>query len=350
MGGLVSRLSYAAKWLVSHALYYSGALRLWCRSRLRGRVVVLTYHRVLAPAAVAQSWSHPGIIVTTDTFDRHVRLLKAHFRLLSADEFVAWMDGRLPIDGPACLITFDDGWRDTCTEAWPVLEDQQAPAVVFLPVRFIGERRMFWQERLSGQLFAAWTRARASEADRASIASLLARHGLSDLLSARPADVRAAVVSSANAIKRATLAAPTTLLDDLDALLGPPASEQVDGFMTWDDARRMAAGVVAFGGHGATHRILTGLSDAEAAQEADEARRVLTAELGGAPSTFSYPNGNWNDGVAAVVLASGFQVAFSTEAGTIAPGDDRRGLRRVNIHEDVTRTAPMFLSRVAGLF
>ena len=231
-----------------------------------------------------------------------------------------------------------------------MLEGQQAPAVVFLPVRFIGERRMFWQEKLSGQLFAAWTRARASDGDRAAIASLLASHGMADLLAAGPSQVRAAVVSSANAIKRATLAAPTKLLDDLDALLGPPASDHVDAFMTWDDARRMAAGIVAFGGHGATHRILTGLSDAEAAQEADEARQVLMAQLGSAPRTFSYPNGNWNDGVAAGVLASGFQVAFSTEPGTIAPGDDRRGLRRVNIHEDVTRTAPMFLARVAGLF
>jgi peptidoglycan/xylan/chitin deacetylase (PgdA/CDA1 family) len=347
---LVSRVSYAAKWLISHALYYSGALGFWCSVRLRGRVVVLTYHRVLPPPAVARSWSHPGIIVTAETFDRHVRLLKAHFQVLSVAEFVAWLEGRASLDRPACLITFDDGWRDTCTEAWPVLEKRQAPAVVFMPVRFIGSNRMFWQEALSGQLFTAWTRARENSSERPAVSALLARHGLADLLSAEPERVRDAIVTQVNAIKRTTLEAPVQLLAELEALLGPPASEDVDGFMTWEDARRMAAGVVDFGGHGATHRILPTLPHDEAAREAGEAMRVLQQELGDAALSFSYPNGNWNEEVAAGVLGSGFRVAFSTEAGAVSPGDDRRGLRRMNIHEDVTRTAPMFLSRLAGLF
>ena len=47
-----------------------------------------------------------------------------------------------------CFVTFDDGWHDTHSEAWPILKRYDMPAVVFLATRFIGSSETFWQERL----------------------------------------------------------------------------------------------------------------------------------------------------------------------------------------------------------
>ena len=49
------------------------------------------------------------------------------------------------------------------------------------------------------------------------------------------------------------------------------------------------------------------------------------------------------------VRKNGFGVAFTTERGFVTCNDDRFTLRRVNVHEDMTRTMPMFLARVTGL-
>jgi peptidoglycan/xylan/chitin deacetylase (PgdA/CDA1 family) len=111
----------------------------------------------------------------------------------------------------------------------------------------------------------------------------------------------------------------------------------------------MHADRVAFGGHGTTHRLLTTLPSADVADEAQRSRETIGRELGAPPASFSYPNGDWNAGVAAAVAAAGYAVSFSTERGLVGRHDHRLSLKRVNMHEDVTRRPPLFLARLMGL-
>src|SRR6201999_329515 len=105
-------------------LYYSGALWLYAAVKLRGKAVVLMYHRVLPSGA--DSFSHAGIVVTPQTFERHMRFFARHFRLLDLAGFRKELDGGF---GPrACLVTFDDGWQDNHRHALPVLRRHRVPA------------------------------------------------------------------------------------------------------------------------------------------------------------------------------------------------------------------------------
>jgi peptidoglycan/xylan/chitin deacetylase (PgdA/CDA1 family) len=347
---LRNRLVAAARSTVAYGLYYSGVLGLWGRVALRQRVVVLTYHRVLPADAVARTWSHPAIVVTRDTFDRHVRTLKRFFRVLSLEEFVAGLDRPGGFASPSCLITFDDGWRDTFTEAWPILRQHDTPAVVFLPVDYIGASRMFWQEELSALMHQAWLR-REDAALRAAVERSCASHGFPSMLALPAEDIRLEIRTRVNALKAGPIATPRQLIADLRAALGAAADDAfpVDGFMTWDEVRQMRAGRTAFGGHGTTHRLLTTLTAADVAEEAARSRATIARELDDPPASFSYPNGDWNAGVAEAVERAGYRVSFSTERGVVSSGDHRLSLRRVNIHEDVTSSPPLFLARLMGL-
>jgi hypothetical protein len=81
----------------------------------------------------------------------------------------------------------------------------------------------------------------------------------------------------------------------------------------------------------------------------EASRDALQRSLGTDVVAFSYPNGDWNEAVAATVAAGRFRVAFSTERGSVAAGANRFAVRRVNVHEDMTSSAPMFLARVVGI-
>ena len=50
------------------------------------------------------------------------------------------------------------------------------------------------------------------------------------------------------------------------------------------------------------------------------------------------------------VKCAGYRLAFTIEPGHVSAGDDRFSLRRMNIHESMTRSAPMFMARLTGLF
>ena len=344
------RVKYAAKWTLAQALHASGLLAWFVRRRLKGRAVVLMYHRVLDDQARATSWSHPAIIVSRDTFARQVGLLRRYFTVVEPRDFAAYVcDGqRLP--DAACLITFDDGWLDTYTEAWPILKAAGLPSLVFLPSQFIGADRMFWREELGRLLFEAWTRARTDAAFAARAAEVLGAHGVEAVLRQPPETARGAIVELTQRQRHQGTAPAPPILEAVRALVGDDRlTTTSDAFMSWTQAREMQAGGVTFGAHGVSHRLLTSLPEADAAREAVESRARIEQELQGPVDAFSYPNGNWNDAVARAVAGAGFRVAYSTDPGPAAPGDRRLAVRRINVHEDVTRSLPMFLARVAGV-
>src|SRR3712207_6828381 len=103
---LVTRLARQARTLAASGLYYSESLRIWTRLALNDKAVVLTYHRVLSEDDAARTWSRPGIVVTRDTFEQHLRLLSQYFRVLSLEAFLERLDAARGFDEPSCLITF----------------------------------------------------------------------------------------------------------------------------------------------------------------------------------------------------------------------------------------------------
>jgi peptidoglycan/xylan/chitin deacetylase (PgdA/CDA1 family) len=349
---LRARITATVKQGLAQALYASGVLGLLMRRRLRGRAVVLTYHRVLAEEDVDRTWSHPAIVVRRRTFERHLAALRRHFDVLSLGAFAERLESGQPFDRPSCLVTFDDGWLDTYAQAWPALRDSGVPATVFLPVDFIGAGRMFWQEQGSGLLAAIAARSRQDTAFAARARAALAPHGLDGLLGLAGDALRQAIVDAMQTrklddpgLQRSPL--PTRL--ELAAASGH-ADAGVDAFMTWAQVREMARDGITFGGHGVTHRLLTTLSADDVDAEVRGSRAALERELPGHAIAFCYPNGNWNAAIADTVRAHGFRLAFSTERGLAGPDNNRFAVRRVNMHEDVTSSVPLFLARLSGVF
>ena len=130
----------------------------------------------------------------------------------------------------------------------------------------------------------------------------------------------------------------------------PEELETVDRFMTWSDVEQLAHDGVTFGGHGTEHRLLGRLEPSAVLDEVSRARAALEAGPRPAAWAFSYPNGSCSDEVADVVRATGFQVAFTIESGVVSANDHPMFLRRINISESMTDSAPMFMARLVGLF
>lgn len=349
---VVQRFKCLLKLVVAQVLYGLGILQLWQHIALRNKAVVLMYHRVLTKEDRARTGSSPGIVVDRDAFAAQMSVLRQRFKVLSIAEFASRIERSVPFEDSSCLITFDDGWRDNYAEALPILQRHRLPALVFLPVNFIGGRRMFWQEHLTHLAVRAVKLARSDPRRRSRLCEGLAPTGLDSVLDLPDHDPRPSVIEAvrqkkglAPALISATL---VSLTDELG--VGGGECEEVDAFLSWEQVKSMARNGIAFGGHGADHRILTLVSFNEAQDEIRTAKQVAESHLSEPVLTFSYPNGNWSPGVAKLVEASGYQLAFTTEPGHVSCEDDRFTLRRVNIHEGLMNSTPLFLARIVGLF
>jgi peptidoglycan/xylan/chitin deacetylase (PgdA/CDA1 family) len=346
------RVKRAIKELIAYGLYYTGMLRLLQSVILRRRAVVLMYHRVLSLDERRDTGSHPGIVVTRKTFARQIAVLKRQFVPLSLDEFAERMERRLPFASSSCLVTFDDGWHDNFTNALPILRHHGVPAVVFLPVNFVGQQRLFWREALTHLMVELVHRGRRDPSVTKRCEPLLRSIGLERVLEATGTDPRPFVIDVIASHTGLKTQAVEPLLMVLSAELGICVEDlrTPDTFIDWEQAEAMSRDGIAFGGHGADHRLLTDIGPDAADREIGAAREMMRRTFNDTVPTFSYPNGNWNPEVVDRVKRSGYRLAFTTVPGFVSCDDDRFTVKRLNVHESATDSTPMFLARVVGLF
>lgn len=346
-------MKYTIKVMVSHVLYGTGLLQLWQCFTLKQRAVVLMYHRVLTPKEIRSSGSHPSIMVECETFAKQMELVKRRFKVLSIEEFTRRMEHKIPFDNSSCLITFDDGWKDNYLHALPILKANEIPAVVFLPVNYIGGRRHFWHEALVHLFVLAVKTARKEPTRAERLRQAVARTGCQAIFDVSDEDPRPQIIAVISDNRKGLLPSVIdAVLSDLSCELGVDDGdlEGVDRFMDWDEVGAMAQAGIEFGGHGAEHRLLSHVPIEEARVDIQRSKEGIDRHVKVATPTFSYPRGYWTPQVAELVKASGFRLAFLAKGGSVSCQDDPYTLRRINIGQAGTESMPMFLARVVGLF
>ena len=292
----------------------------------RGRGVILTFHRVRPFAPATPGYAPNRLLeVEPDFFDAALTLVRRlGFELVSLAE----ARRRLTEGGPRfAAVTFDDGYRDTCDFALPILEKHAAPATVFFATGFLDRSaRLWWLEleealrrldvarvEIDGRVDAVETRtvAQKSAAFERIYWALRARPE-EELLAATGALAREAGVSSAEI-----------------------ASEL---FMDWIEAAVFAARpLVAAGAHSRAHRMLAKWSEAEARAEIAGSKAALERRLGRPVESFAYPVGDpTSAGPREFALAreAGFACAVTTRPGMLyaAHADHLWALPRVSVN------------------
>ena len=346
------QLNYTLKLIVSHLLFYCGLLQLWQKIGMRRKAVVLMYHRVLTDDELQRTASHPALVVGRDSFESQMAVLKSRFKVLSLEEFATRIKERTPFSDSSCLITFDDGWRDNLTNALPILRRYGLPALIFLPVNYIGQHRMFWQEGLTHALLNVVMETRRDPAQLSRFNDFLSPFGLQSVLQLTARDPRPGVIAAVGRQKQLPRAKVQELVASLAAALGVQESDWTgpDGFITWQQAESMSKQDISFGSHGVEHLLLTQITNDEAEAEIRISKDVLDQKLRASVPTFSYPNGYLTDAHVNQVAAAGYQLAFITRRGLVSCTDPPFTIRRLNIHESATSTTPMFMARLVGLW
>jgi peptidoglycan/xylan/chitin deacetylase (PgdA/CDA1 family) len=96
---------------------------------------VLMYHKV-------NDLPDNPVTVPTSLFDEQMaQLRELGYPVVGLDAVLAHYRRGDPLPPSATLITFDDGYRDVLERALPVLKRYGYPAVLFVPIGYLGESR-----------------------------------------------------------------------------------------------------------------------------------------------------------------------------------------------------------------
>jgi peptidoglycan/xylan/chitin deacetylase (PgdA/CDA1 family) len=314
------------------------------RWRRQGSLVVLMYHRVLPPDSPARATEQPGMYVSPETFDLHLRELKRHFELVHLDEWLRRAKQRSTLPRLACAVTFDDGWRDNYEFALPVLVKHGAPATIFLVSSYVGTTYQFWPNRLMSLLQKSFTEPGSvtfPEPLRRIVEPVLAEAALRGELQVDDADT---VVQGAKDWSEEEIRG---LVEAAEKTCGDGSSSQA--ILDRDQVAKMSAtGLIRFGSHTATHLRLGGrIPSPELEREIVGSRKSLQDLAGQAIDLFCYPNGESSPGAIDLVRRN-YLGAVTTRRGWHDASDDPYLIRRIGVHEDVSNARDRFLERLSG--
>jgi peptidoglycan/xylan/chitin deacetylase (PgdA/CDA1 family) len=312
-----------------------GPTQRWPRlSRVRGpKFVILCYHRVGTGGIPLFSG------LPADVFAAQMRYLRENYRLVSLDQLCDELQDP-DSSGQAVAVTFDDGYGDLYTQAFPVLQKYQIPATVFIVVNSAESGQPPWYDRLFVAL-------KVFPADRLRIAMDGQREfSLSSPLARLQAagEIVFWLRGQPDALRREFCAA-------LERRVQMPQEELEGRMLSWEQIRTMQRAGISIGSHTMSHPVVSRINALELEMELFESKRILEEKVGTSVRHFAFPFGQPADcGTAAGLLLtrSGYRSAGTTSWGVNQPGVNPFGLYRVQIGEE--RSLAMFALKLSQLF
>ncbi|MFN8391029.1 MAG: polysaccharide deacetylase family protein [Bdellovibrionota bacterium] len=313
---------------------------------------ILTYHRVTEVQSLRFP-IQPGMYVLPETFAMHMRYLADYCNVIPLSELLAALKAKTDLPPATVVVTFDDGWLDNFEYAFPILREYSLPATIFLATAYIGTQDYFWTDRVS-QAITALNRSREY---RERVIPLL-----SDKLASRPKIL--SIIGEALAADHITLESVDSLVEAMKELPQKERKKTVDElstiakeftmlkserlFVNWDEVRQMALHQISFGSHTHNHHPMTELTTAQLSDEIVNSLQALRSNNITPVSAFCYPGGYYNRDTQRALKEKGIEFAMSVEYGSRFD-ESPALLGRINFHEDICSTLPLFTSRVWGL-
>jgi peptidoglycan/xylan/chitin deacetylase (PgdA/CDA1 family) len=297
---MIRKKEYLAK------LLYHLELLNFFRARGKNRLIVFNYHR-LRPDAADFTTSFDDFVygATASEFRRQMQWLKDHAHPVSEQNIIECLRSKKSFKKPCALVTFDDGYRDNYTIAYPILKELGIPAIFFIPTDSINTRRVGHWDLIAWLLKKTATPYLVFDGERFDLRQH--RDG-----AIKHFQVRAKMSSAEEnkiLIKQLVEACAVAL----------PAPEVQDReLMNWQEILEVAQNNVTIGAHTHTHPCLSRLDAATQRQEMSLSKAILEEKIGQAVRSIAYPFGGpsyYNADTLQMAAACGYDLGFSFLTG-----------------------------------
>ncbi len=308
-------------------------------------LLVLMYHRILPQNDPRALREEPGMMVTPNTFRLHLELVKQHFKIVSLSDWVALKKAGKPLPDKACAITFDDGWADNYQYAFPILNELQVPATIFLVADMIGTSQCFWPERLTNIMAAIATRY-SQHWSHPELAWLQPEGGYKFNETPPTSEEITVLIAGLKAYSDTEMHNRLTHIEDTLQLNTGDLSVSL---LNWQQIDEMlASNLVSIGSHTCHHiRLNNTIPTTQMREEIVNSKQLIEKHTGKTVDAFCYPNGDYCPEAVALVEQN-YATAVTTQSGWNTQHTNMHLLQRIGIHQDATADKTAFLARISG--
>ena len=315
---------------------YTGLLRA-CELRMRSKLTILMYHRVLEDADCAE-YPFPSLVMPRSWFEAQLDYLAERTRVLPVSEALLRLHDSSLGSKPLVCLSFDDGYVDNFEIVAPLLESRGLRGTFYITAGAVQAQQPLWYDRaaaLWASLGRQEIRDRIGEAAEADASRCETRESWIQWLKVVPDARRKNIM---------------TVLED-----GVKDGALPCALMTVDQVRQLAERGHEIGSHTLWHPILTTMAEDERRHEINGARKLLQEWTKCEVEGFCYPNGDFDLKVIRQLQDAGHRHACTTQPGSNREATDRFALRRIDVTPDRVATAggsfdPLGLRAEVSLF
>jgi peptidoglycan/xylan/chitin deacetylase (PgdA/CDA1 family) len=245
-------------------------------------------------------------------------------RVVSLSQLIEYIESGADLPDKVVSITFDDGYLDFYTKAYPILKEYGVPCTLFPITSLLDSGGSKWEDLLAYMI-------NKSKADKLKI-NLDGKMEIYDISSQL---VKLDVIRRLNA-KLVSLSekAKRKVLSDIELQTGF-SDQKIQVTITWNELEILKRNnLIDIGCHTHTHQRLSGLSLNEAIEEISTSKEKLEKFLGKPCYNFAYPIGkrrDFNKPLKDLLKSMGFKAACTTIPGTVSKNTDLYELRRISV-------------------
>ena len=325
---------YSKKHLLADILVNTGLISvvIWFNKLFRRKLIILAYHRVVEEEPNETDYHSDVELVsaTSEQFKWQMNYLKKNYEVCTFNSYNRKYSVQAPVSDTV-IITFDDGFKDNYTLAFPVLLQHQLPAVFFVSTDYINTTRRFWFEYLVSVI-------------QQTPQDLL--RGLCKILQIEYENSRSALTEKSLSYMKTIsdgkrlgiISALESFLSDNNMTLN---NKETNIFpLTWKEIEEMDDEGMEIGSHTQSHPILTNLETNQKNAELFKSKKQIEAHISAPCSSISYPNGQQGEFDAEIIdiaKKAGYKFACSYISGTNCHGSDEPySLKRIHVERYTT--------------
>ena len=296
-----SKINHASLLNKSGMLRYLLKLQGFCR-RNKNSFRILFYHRI-------NNYKDPFTInsVSVSDFKNQMKYIAKSYNVLSLEQIYTRITQNENLPDHCLAITFDDGYEDNYTNAFPILKKYDLPATIFLTAGCIDSRAYLWFDQI---LYAFKTTGNDN--------IVLPWNGKIIRIITTEQKLHTAHLVL-EYLKKTGNTERIRLIDLIVNELGISSGRNIisnASLLDWSQIREMSRHKISFGSHTMTHPILTNISEEQLQWELESSRKIIEKQTGKPVYFIAYPNGqpsDYNDSVIQSLKQSGYRAAMTTE-------------------------------------
>ena len=295
--------------IIGYFLFYSGIIHVVRFFGSRQRKVIL-YHSIDDTDNIFSL--NTGLRCSTRNFLQHMQYLKKYYHPISLEEMVR-ATKRENIPPAAISITFDDGFSDNYTKAYPILSEYKLPFTIFLTTNSIGNEESIWLEELNYFINKVGTKKVI-----ASLKKTTADNPIADSDFSKETDVKTREALQHYFSFKLNSKQREIYLEKIkaDTALDPKeVVKEIQLYLSWNQIHDMSTEIASFGNHGANHEPFSTLSLDELKADIFNSLNSIKKNIKQTFMPFAYPFGqevHFNNSTTDFILRSGHDSIFTT--------------------------------------